>query len=104
VILGALTADAVMASLATDGQYTAFGDSAALPVRVVLSRDVERITETAIIRQTEATLRRSINPRRGALLTVGSESWRVGDVQKDDGYLVVVALKPYRAAPEPDDE
>jgi hypothetical protein len=109
VIFGAITSDAIMATLAVDGEYTPPGEGSALPVRVVLRRDVERISETAITRQTEATFRRSVNPRRGALLVIGDEWWRVGEVQKDNGHLVVVSLRPYQPPvpapdPEPDDE
>jgi hypothetical protein len=67
-------------------------------VRVIVDRAVERwggtVGAAVIAPVDEASfLRSEIVPERNAVLTMGGDSWRIGDVIADDGYIVNVALR-----------
>ena len=90
--LGAFTATASMRVFAVDGTYhPAAGDP--LAVRVVLDRDVEPTQggqqSTTVERRTELTGYHSElgDARRGEQVAIGTDTWRLDRLDRDDGYL-----------------
>lgn len=91
------TALFVNADLGEDGSYTTI-DGCAEPflVRAIVERDLAIIGEWGELRErrTEILLQKSElshPPRRGDSLTVGTETWTIERVLRDDGLVVRVA-------------
>lgn len=86
---------------ATQGVIAVFGETGTYhspkfgshETAIILDRDVERETEGgAFVRFTMASLILPFKVMTGDRVTVGSESWSVESVVRDDGYVLQIAL------------
>lgn len=86
--------DTLFDAFGVDGSVVR-GVAAPVPVRVVLTRGVERLGEygQVVARVTTASFRnREWAPRPGDVLTVDARTRAIDDILKDDGYVAEAVL------------
>lgn len=99
--LETLTADSSLRAFGRDAEYTPAGEEAR-PVRVILDRDIERTIAgmQGIVMETRTELAGYsadlAAARRGDVVTLDGNGWRLVQRDSDDGQMVVWIVKENR--------